>query len=48
MGIYPPDSVIAHTGHKVSVLPGEAVTCVKRRRDRDERGRLVHLGHTIA
>ena len=41
--ISPPDSVVAHAGHKVGVLRTEAVTSVKLCCDRDEGGRLVHL-----
>ena len=45
--INPPDSVVTHTGHKVSVLPSEAITGVKLCCDRDERGCLVHLVQKI-
>ena len=39
-----PDGVVTHTGHKVRVLLTKTVASIKLRRDRNERGGLVHLG----
>ena len=39
-----PDGVVSHTGHKVRVLLTKTVASIKLRRDRNERGGLVHLG----
>ena len=39
-----PDGVVSHTGHEVRVLLTKTVASIKLRRDRNERGGLVHLG----
>ena len=39
-----PDGIVTHTGHEVRVLLTKTVASIKLRRDRNERGGLVHLG----